>query len=165
MLMRTEFNLLGHQNPSFMLHFKPQFGTFSIRKLQSFVFNKMATSQTVLSRRQCVYRGGSESNNERLVQWAKPKPSPNQLATQQPTNSRRAGAVQFHAPRGLVQWTVSNRQHHRFNWPSKTTAKTATVGPHPLLKTAATGLPCIHVTKPHQELYLPLWLQLDHLYN
>ncbi|XP_044509807.1 uncharacterized protein LOC123228438 [Mangifera indica] len=34
-LMSAEFNLLGRGNPSFMLHFKPQFGDFSIKKSQS----------------------------------------------------------------------------------------------------------------------------------
>ncbi|XP_031266223.1 uncharacterized protein LOC116124639 [Pistacia vera] len=38
MLMSAEFNLLGRGNPSFMLHFKPQFGDFSIKKSQSSVF-------------------------------------------------------------------------------------------------------------------------------
>ncbi|KAB2034688.1 hypothetical protein ES319_D04G102800v1 [Gossypium barbadense] len=40
MLMSAEFNLLGHGNPSFMLHFKPQFGDFSIKKSQSSLFDK-----------------------------------------------------------------------------------------------------------------------------
>ncbi|KAE8674274.1 hypothetical protein F3Y22_tig00111769pilonHSYRG00722 [Hibiscus syriacus] len=40
MLMSAEFNLLGRGNPSFMLHFKPQFGDFSIKKSQSSVFDK-----------------------------------------------------------------------------------------------------------------------------
>ncbi|MBA0587333.1 hypothetical protein Gorai_000465 [Gossypium raimondii] len=40
MLMTAEFNLLGHGNPSFMLHFKPQFGDFSIKKSQSSLFDK-----------------------------------------------------------------------------------------------------------------------------
>ncbi|ESQ44271.1 hypothetical protein EUTSA_v10006049mg [Eutrema salsugineum] len=36
MLMSAEFNLLGNKgNPSFMLHFKPQFGDFSIKKSHS----------------------------------------------------------------------------------------------------------------------------------
>ncbi|XP_010516437.1 PREDICTED: uncharacterized protein LOC104792092 [Camelina sativa] len=35
MLMSAEFNLLGKGNPSFMLHFKPQFGDFSIKKSHS----------------------------------------------------------------------------------------------------------------------------------
>ncbi|KFK35024.1 hypothetical protein AALP_AA5G224200 [Arabis alpina] len=35
MLMSAEFNLLGQGNPSFMLHFKPQFGDFSIKKSHS----------------------------------------------------------------------------------------------------------------------------------
>ena len=39
MLMSAEFNLLGRGNPSFMLHFKPQFGDFSIKKSQSSVFD------------------------------------------------------------------------------------------------------------------------------
>lgn len=42
MLMSAEFNLLGSgKNPSFMLHFKPQFGDFSIKKSQSSVFQKI----------------------------------------------------------------------------------------------------------------------------
>lgn len=41
MLMSAEFNLLGRGNPSFMLHFKPQFGDFSIKKSQSSVFDKV----------------------------------------------------------------------------------------------------------------------------
>ncbi|GMJ02303.1 hypothetical protein like AT3G57990 [Hibiscus trionum] len=40
MLMSAEFNLLGRGNPTFMLHFKPQFGDFSIKKSQSSVFDK-----------------------------------------------------------------------------------------------------------------------------
>lgn len=40
MLMSAEFNLLGRGNPSFMLHFKPQFGDFSIKKSQSSVFDR-----------------------------------------------------------------------------------------------------------------------------
>ena len=39
MLMSAEFNLIGRGNPSFMLHFKPQFGDFSIKKSQSSVFD------------------------------------------------------------------------------------------------------------------------------
>lgn len=35
MLMSAEFNLLGRRNPSFMIHFKPQFGDFSIKKSHS----------------------------------------------------------------------------------------------------------------------------------
>ncbi|XP_065866609.1 uncharacterized protein [Euphorbia lathyris] len=35
MLMSAEFNLVGKGNPSFMLHFKPRFGDFSIKKSQS----------------------------------------------------------------------------------------------------------------------------------
>lgn len=34
MLMSAEFNLLARGNPSFMLHFKPQFGDFSLKKSQ-----------------------------------------------------------------------------------------------------------------------------------
>ncbi|KAM2454182.1 hypothetical protein PS1_014318 [Malus domestica] len=46
MLMSAEFNLLGRgRNPSFMLHFKPQFGDFSIKKSQSSVFEKIVGSQ------------------------------------------------------------------------------------------------------------------------
>ncbi|XP_050234351.1 uncharacterized protein LOC126682654 [Mercurialis annua] len=35
LLMSAEFNLLSRGNPSFMLHFKPRFGDFSIKKSQS----------------------------------------------------------------------------------------------------------------------------------
>ncbi|XP_025014594.2 uncharacterized protein LOC8266978 [Ricinus communis] len=35
LLMSAEFNLLSIGNPSFMLHFKPKFGDFSIKKSQS----------------------------------------------------------------------------------------------------------------------------------
>ncbi|KFK37083.1 hypothetical protein AALP_AA4G210600 [Arabis alpina] len=35
MLMTAEFNLLGNRNPSFMLHFKPRFGDFEVRKSHS----------------------------------------------------------------------------------------------------------------------------------
>ncbi|RID65032.1 hypothetical protein BRARA_D00258 [Brassica rapa] len=35
MLMSAEFNLLGKGNPTFMLHFKPRFGDFSIKKSHS----------------------------------------------------------------------------------------------------------------------------------
>ncbi|XP_050383264.1 uncharacterized protein LOC126800025 [Argentina anserina] len=46
MLMSAEFNLLGNNNPSFMLHFKPQFGDFSVKKSsQSSVLDKMLGSQ------------------------------------------------------------------------------------------------------------------------
>ncbi|XVE75710.1 hypothetical protein DITRI_Ditri12bG0114500 [Diplodiscus trichospermus] len=41
MLMSAEFNLLGRGSPNFMLHFKPQFGDFSIKKSQSSVFGKV----------------------------------------------------------------------------------------------------------------------------
>ncbi|XP_022766790.1 uncharacterized protein LOC111311568 [Durio zibethinus] len=41
MLMSAEFNLLGRGNPSFRLHFKPQFGNFSIKKSESSVFDKV----------------------------------------------------------------------------------------------------------------------------
>lgn len=44
MLMSAEFNLLGRGNPSFMLHFKPQFGDFSIKKSQSSSFDKLVKS-------------------------------------------------------------------------------------------------------------------------
>lgn len=40
MLMSAEFNLLGRGNPAFMLHFKPQFGDFSIKKSQSSVLDR-----------------------------------------------------------------------------------------------------------------------------
>lgn len=42
MLMSAEFNLIGRGNPSFMLHFKPQFGDFSVKKSQSSVFDRTA---------------------------------------------------------------------------------------------------------------------------
>ncbi|CAI0406687.1 unnamed protein product [Linum tenue] len=35
MVMSAEFNLVGKGNPSFMLHFKPRFGDFSIKKSQA----------------------------------------------------------------------------------------------------------------------------------
>ncbi|CAH1418366.1 unnamed protein product [Lactuca virosa] len=39
--MSAEFNLIGgSQNPSFFVHFKPQFGDFTIKKVQSSVFKK-----------------------------------------------------------------------------------------------------------------------------
>lgn len=44
MMMSAEFNLLGRGNPGFMLHFKPQFGDFSIKKSQSSVFDKTVKS-------------------------------------------------------------------------------------------------------------------------
>ncbi|XP_059646380.1 uncharacterized protein LOC132292805 [Cornus florida] len=40
MTMSAEFNLIGNQNPSFFVHFKPQFGDFSIKKSQSSDFVK-----------------------------------------------------------------------------------------------------------------------------
>lgn len=45
MVMSAEFNLLGRQNPSFMLHFKPQFGDFSVKKFhQSSVFDNFVVN-------------------------------------------------------------------------------------------------------------------------
>ncbi|KAK3227232.1 hypothetical protein Dsin_007094 [Dipteronia sinensis] len=44
MHMSAEFNLLSRGNPTFMLHFKPQFGDFSIKKSQSSVFDKTSPS-------------------------------------------------------------------------------------------------------------------------
>ncbi|KAI3811687.1 hypothetical protein L1987_21415 [Smallanthus sonchifolius] len=42
--MSAEFNLIGgSQNPSFFVHFKPQFGDFSVKKIQSSVFKKQVT--------------------------------------------------------------------------------------------------------------------------
>ncbi|KAI3526098.1 hypothetical protein L1887_05301 [Cichorium endivia] len=39
--MSAEFNLIGgSQNPSFFVHFKPKFGDFTIKKVQSSVFKK-----------------------------------------------------------------------------------------------------------------------------
>lgn len=43
MLMSAEFSLLRGGNPSFMLHFKPRLGDFSIKKVQSSVFDKAST--------------------------------------------------------------------------------------------------------------------------
>ncbi|KAK3003874.1 hypothetical protein RJ639_019214 [Escallonia herrerae] len=40
MTMSAEFRLVGHQNPSFFVHFKPQFGDFTLKKSQSSVFPK-----------------------------------------------------------------------------------------------------------------------------
>ncbi|KAL4273121.1 hypothetical protein GQ457_13G011400 [Hibiscus cannabinus] len=40
LLVSLEFNLLPHGNPSFMFHFKPRFGDFSIKKSQSSAFDK-----------------------------------------------------------------------------------------------------------------------------
>ncbi|KAM1750675.1 hypothetical protein ACFX11_008887 [Malus domestica] len=46
MLMSAEFNLLDRgRSPSFMLHFKPRFGDFSIKKTQSSVFEKIVGSE------------------------------------------------------------------------------------------------------------------------
>ncbi|KAL6534600.1 hypothetical protein OROGR_013275 [Orobanche gracilis] len=38
--MSAEFNLLGNQNPSFFIHFKPNFGDFSLKKSHSSDFGK-----------------------------------------------------------------------------------------------------------------------------
>lgn len=39
--MSAEFNMIGGgQNPSFFVHFKPQFGDFTVKKVQSSVFKK-----------------------------------------------------------------------------------------------------------------------------
>lgn len=38
--MSAEFNLIANQNPSFFIHFKPQFGDFSLKKSQSSAFVK-----------------------------------------------------------------------------------------------------------------------------
>ncbi|KAK9265550.1 hypothetical protein L1049_021613 [Liquidambar formosana] len=45
MMMSAEFNLIGQGNPSFFLHFKPQFGDFSIKKSQSSIFENKVRSQ------------------------------------------------------------------------------------------------------------------------
>ncbi|XP_038882551.1 uncharacterized protein LOC120073784 [Benincasa hispida] len=47
MLMSAEFNLLANGNPSFMLHFKPKLGDFSIKKSQSssVMFQKVLKSE------------------------------------------------------------------------------------------------------------------------
>ncbi|XP_024975422.1 uncharacterized protein LOC112513404 [Cynara cardunculus var. scolymus] len=43
--MSAEFNLIGGaQNPSFFVHFKPQFGDFTVKKTQSSVFKKQMNS-------------------------------------------------------------------------------------------------------------------------
>ncbi|XWS59241.1 hypothetical protein CRYUN_Cryun08bG0104500 [Craigia yunnanensis] len=47
MLMSAEFNLIGRGNHSFMLHVKPQFGDFSIKKSQSSVFDKVVNPRNV----------------------------------------------------------------------------------------------------------------------
>ncbi|KAI9153007.1 hypothetical protein LWI28_004329 [Acer negundo] len=44
MHMSAEFNLLSRGNPTFMLHFKPQFGDFSVKKSQSSVFDTISAS-------------------------------------------------------------------------------------------------------------------------
>ncbi|KAK2651306.1 hypothetical protein Ddye_018795 [Dipteronia dyeriana] len=44
MQMSAEFNLLSRGNPTFMLHFKPRFGDFSVKKSQSSVFDKTSAS-------------------------------------------------------------------------------------------------------------------------
>ncbi|KAK9028980.1 hypothetical protein V6N11_026110 [Hibiscus sabdariffa] len=41
LLMSAEFNLLPHGNPTFMLHFKPRLGDFSIKKSQSPTVDKV----------------------------------------------------------------------------------------------------------------------------
>ncbi|KAK8538764.1 hypothetical protein V6N12_034472 [Hibiscus sabdariffa] len=46
--MSVEFNLLPHGNPSFMLHFKPRFGDFSIKKSQSYAFDKAVNPTMVV---------------------------------------------------------------------------------------------------------------------
>ncbi|KAL6539862.1 hypothetical protein OROHE_011633 [Orobanche hederae] len=38
--MSAEFNLIGNQNPSFLIHFKPNFGDFSLKKSHSSDFGK-----------------------------------------------------------------------------------------------------------------------------
>ncbi|KAL0316873.1 UNVERIFIED_CONTAM: hypothetical protein Sradi_5565500 [Sesamum radiatum] len=38
--MSAEFNLIGNQNPGFFIHFKPDFGDFSLKKSHSSVFVK-----------------------------------------------------------------------------------------------------------------------------
>jgi hypothetical protein len=113
----------------------------------------------VLSRRQCINRGGSETNNEQLVQWAEPEPKSS--PTNQPPDNQPTVVV-------LVRF----RFMHRWVWigggfpvVNTVSSKTTTASPHPLLKTASTGLPHIHVTKTYQEFFLPPWLQLDYLYN
>ncbi|KAA8545194.1 hypothetical protein F0562_019917 [Nyssa sinensis] len=35
MTMNAEFNMIGNQNPTFLVHFKPQFGDFTIKKSKS----------------------------------------------------------------------------------------------------------------------------------
>ncbi|KAH7512400.1 hypothetical protein FEM48_Zijuj12G0086900 [Ziziphus jujuba var. spinosa] len=45
MLMSAEFNLLSRGNPTFMLHFKPQFGDFTIKKSQTSNLDKLVRYQ------------------------------------------------------------------------------------------------------------------------
>ncbi|GFP85127.1 hypothetical protein PHJA_000656500 [Phtheirospermum japonicum] len=40
MTMNAEFNLIGNQNPSFFIHFKPNLGDFSLKKSHSSDFVK-----------------------------------------------------------------------------------------------------------------------------
>ncbi|KAK9069209.1 hypothetical protein SSX86_013325 [Deinandra increscens subsp. villosa] len=48
--MSAEFNLIGGgQNPSFFVHFKPQFGDFSLKKTQSSVFGKQINGAGAVS--------------------------------------------------------------------------------------------------------------------
>uniref|UniRef100_A0A5B7BSF9 Uncharacterized protein n=1 Tax=Davidia involucrata TaxID=16924 RepID=A0A5B7BSF9_DAVIN len=46
MTMSAEFNLIGNQNPSFFVHFKPQFGDFTIKKSKSSDFVKCIQSRS-----------------------------------------------------------------------------------------------------------------------
>lgn len=44
--MSAEFNLIGSQNPSFFVHFKPQLGDFTVKKSQSSIFAKSLKPKT-----------------------------------------------------------------------------------------------------------------------
>lgn len=74
MIMSAEFNLLGkgnnnnNLNPSFMLHFKPQFGDFSIKKSQS--------SSHVSHVTRSIQNGGVSSDDDGSVEVVEPA-SPN----------------------------------------------------------------------------------------
>ncbi|KAJ4830880.1 hypothetical protein Tsubulata_044157 [Turnera subulata] len=85
MLMSAEFNLLGNGNPTFMLHFKPQFGDFSIKKSQSsspwdLNFNPAAAKPASAA----GFRNGSVSDDDdgssiEVVEAPLPPPPPPQL--------------------------------------------------------------------------------------
>ncbi|CAK7342360.1 unnamed protein product [Dovyalis caffra] len=75
MIMSAEFNLLNkgnnNINPSFMLHFKPQFGDFSIKKSQS--------SSHVIEATRSIQHGGVSSDDDgsiEVVDATPPNPNP-----------------------------------------------------------------------------------------